>query len=73
MEDKKGVRRLEGIVEEVLPATKFRVRLNDTNEIVLAHLSGKMRLHYIKIILGDRVLVEMGPYDDKRGRIIRRL
>ena len=64
--------RVEGIVEEALPATTFRVRLENGKEI-LAHLSGKMRLYYIKIISGDRVIVELSSYDDKRGRIVRRL
>ena len=64
--------KMNGIVEEALPATNFRVRLEDGKEI-LAHLSGKMRRHYIKIIPGDRVIVEMTPYDEKRGRITRRL
>ena len=64
--------RVEGIVEEALPATTFRVRLENGKEI-LAHLSGKMRLYYIKILSGDRVIVELSGYDDKRGRIVRRL
>lgn len=61
----------EGIVTETLPATTFRVRLDEGNE-VLAHLSGKMRIHYIKVLPGDRVTVELSPYDDKRGRIVFR-
>ena len=64
--------KMNGIVEEALPATNFRVRLEDGKEI-LAYLSGKMRRHYIRIIPGDRVIVEMTPYDEKRGRITRRL
>ena len=64
--------RKEGRVIEALPAASFRVRLDDGKEI-LAHLSGKMRLYYIKIISGDRVIVELSSYDDKRGRIVRRL
>ena len=68
----KEMRRVQGRVEEALPATNFRVRL-DTGEAVLAHLSGKMRLHYIKILPGDKVIVELSPYDDQRGRIVRRL
>ncbi len=71
MADRKA-ERVYGRVEEALPATNFRVRLDDGRE-VLAHLSGKMRLHYIKILPGDRVIVELSPYDDKRGRIVRRL
>ena len=65
-------KRLEGRVYEALPATNFRVRLEDGNE-VLAHLSGKMRLHHIRILPGDRVIVELSPYDNLRGRIVRRL
>ena len=64
--------KVNGIVEEALPATNFRVRLEDGREM-LAYLSGKMRKNYIKIISGDRVIIEMTPYDEKRGRIIRRL
>ncbi len=67
----KNAKKADGRVEEALPATMFRVRL-DTGEEVLAHLSGKMRLYYIKIIPGDRVTVELGP-DGKRGRIVKRL
>ena len=68
----KGVLKVQGRVEEALPGTLFRVKLDDTREIVLAHLSGKMRLHYIRIIPGDRVLMEITPYDKTKGRIIRR-
>jgi translation initiation factor IF-1 len=67
-----NVIRKEGIVEEALPATTFRV-LVEGGERVLAHLSGKMRLHYIRITPGDRVLMEFTPYDTTRGRIVRRL
>ena len=63
---------MDGIVEEALPGAFFRVKSSDGKEI-LAHLSGKMRMHYIKILPGDRVIIEMTPYDDKRGRIVRRL
>lgn len=65
-------RRIEGRVVEALPATTFRVLLEGGQE-ARAYLSGKMRLHHIKILPGDRVVVEFGPYDDVRGRIIRRL
>ena len=63
--------RKEGVVEEALPAMTFRVRLGD-GEKVLAHLAGKMRLHRIRVLAGDRVLMEMSP-DGRRGRIVRRL
>lgn len=63
---------MDGIVEEALPGAFFRVKTSAGQEI-LAHLSGKMRMHYIKILPGDRVIVEMTPYDNKRGRVVRRL
>ncbi len=62
----------EGMVLESLPNTQFKVKLNDGRNI-LAHLSGKMRLHYIKVLVGDRVRVEMTPYDETKGRIVHRL
>lgn len=64
---------LEGTVEEPLKGALFRVRLDEDGREVLAHLSGKMRIHYIKVVLGDRVRVEFSPYDKNRGRIIERL
>lgn len=60
--------KMEGTVVEALPGTQFRVRLENGHE-VLAYLSGKMRKYYIRILLGDRVQVEMSPYDLTRGRI----
>lgn len=62
---------VDGIVKESLPNTLFRVELPDGN-IVLCHLSGKMRMHFIKILPGDKVRVEMTPYDKTKGRIIYR-
>jgi translation initiation factor IF-1 len=62
---------VEGLVIEALPGTQFRVRLDNGHE-VLAYLSGKMRKYYIRILLGDRVRVEMSPYDLTRGRIVYR-
>jgi len=58
-------------VVEALPNAMFRVQL-DTGHEVLAHISGKMRMYYIRILLGDRVLVELSPYDLTRGRIVYR-
>lgn len=69
--NKKDSIQLEGLVEESLPNAFFRVKL-DTGQVVLAHLSGKMRIHYIKILPGDKVVVELSPYDLSRGRIIFR-
>ncbi len=68
---KKGIQ-ITGIVEEVLPGLKYKVKLENTEHIVQAYLSGKMRIHYIKILPGDRVTVELSPYDMTRGRIIYR-
>lgn len=62
---------VEGMVIEALPGTQFKVRLDNGHE-VLAYLSGKMRKYYIRILLGDRVRVEMSPYDLSRGRIVYR-
>ena len=62
----------EGVVEEALPSTLFRVRLDEGQEI-LAHLAGKMRVHYIRVLPGDRVRVELTPYDPTKGRITHRL
>ena len=63
---------MEGTVEEALPNAMFRVKL-DTGHTILAHVSGRMRMHFIKILPGDRVKVELSPYDLTRGRIIFRL
>lgn len=62
----------EGVVLENLPNTLFKVRLDDGRDI-LGYLSGKMRMHYIKVLPGDRVRVEMTPYDETKGRIVHRL
>jgi len=62
---------VEGTIMEALPGTQFRVRL-DNDHVVLAYLSGRMRKYYIRILLGDRVRVEMSPYDLSRGRIVYR-
>ena len=61
----------EGVIKEAFPAASFRVELNDGRE-VLAHASGKMRRYHIRILLGDRVKVELSPYDEARGRIVYR-
>jgi translation initiation factor IF-1 len=63
---------VEGTVEEALPNAMFRVKL-DTGHEVLAHVSGKMRMHFIRILPGDRVKIELSPYDLTRGRIIFRM
>ena len=68
---KKDAIEVEGAVVEPLPNAMFRVEL-DNGHRVLAHISGKMRMHYIRILPGDRVLVELSPYDLTRGRIVYR-
>ncbi len=68
---KKDAIQLEGVVVESLPNATFRVQL-DNGHIVLAHISGKMRMHWIRILPGDRVTVELSPYDLSRGRIVYR-
>lgn len=67
----KKVLRYQGRVLEALPSAHFRVKLDEGKEII-AHLSGKLRIYRIKILPGDRVTVEMTPYDEKRGRIVYR-
>ena len=59
---------VEGLVTQALPSAMFKVELGNGHE-VLAHISGKMRKHYIKVLPGDRVLVELSPYDLTRGRL----
>lgn len=71
MADSKEKLITEGTVVEALPNTTFRVQLDNGHE-VLAYLSGKMRKYYIRVLLGDRVRVELSPYDLERGRIIYR-
>ena len=63
---------MEGRVQEILPNTMFRVLLDDVNTEVIGYLSGRMRTHNIKVLLGDRVAMEFSPYDLTRGRIVRR-
>ena len=62
---------VEGTVVEALPNTMFRVELTN-NHVILAHVSGKMRMHFIKILPGDRVTLEISPYDPPKGRIVYR-
>lgn len=68
---KQEVIQKEGVVTETLPNTTFKVKLKDGQD-VLAHLSGKMRLHRIRVLVGDEVVVEFSPYDELRGRIVFR-
>ena len=69
MMDKEDVIRVDGIVTEQLPNAMFKVELEGKRQI-MAHISGKMRMHYIKIIPGDRVSIELSPYDLTKGRIV---
>ncbi|PSO44256.1 MAG: translation initiation factor IF-1 [Parcubacteria group bacterium SW_4_49_11] len=70
-ESGKQVIEKEGTITEVLPNTMFRVETEDGIE-VLAHLSGKMRMYYIKVLPGDNVTLELSPYNMEKGRIVRR-
>lgn len=63
--------KLDGIVTETLPNAHFRVKLDNGHEL-LAHISGKMRMHFIKILVGDKVAIELSPYDLNKGRITYR-
>ncbi|MDD3959095.1 MAG: translation initiation factor IF-1 [Clostridiaceae bacterium] len=65
---KEDVIEVEGIVEDALPNAKFRVKL-ENGHIVMAHISGRLRQNYIKILTGDRVTLELSPYDLSKGRI----
>ncbi len=68
---KDDVFEVEGIVEEVLPSTTFKVKLTN-GHVITAHVSGKIRMHTIRILPGDKVTVEISPYDITRGRITYR-
>lgn len=72
MKKKEDVIAIDGVVEKALPNAMFQVRLMDGNHTILAHVSGKMRMHYIKLLPGDRVAVELSPYDLTKGRITSR-
>ncbi len=69
---KKETIEVEGVVTEALPNAMFRVELPNGHK-VLAHISGRLRVHYIRVLPGDRVLIELSPYDLTRGRITYRL
>ncbi|MEI7425724.1 MAG: translation initiation factor IF-1 [Candidatus Moraniibacteriota bacterium] len=72
MAQDKEIVKLEGVVVELLPNATFKVKLPNSHEI-FAYISGKMRVNYIRLIPGDRVLVEMSPYDLTKGRVVQRL
>ena len=71
--ESKEASRKEGVVNESLRNAVFKVRLDGEENDILAHLAGKLRLHHIKILPGDRVVIEQSPYDSSRGRIVYRL
>lgn len=68
----KDVIEAKGEIVEALPNAMFRVKLEENGHVILGHISGKMRMHFIKILPGDKVLVELSPYDLTKGRIIYR-
>lgn len=72
MASKDDVMTFTGVVEDVLPNTMFRVKLVDSDHLIIAYLGGKLRKNNIKILMGDNVEVEMSPYDLSKGRIIYR-
>ena len=71
MKKKEGVIIIDGVVEKALPNAMFQVKL-EGGHTILAHVSGKMRMHYIKLLPADKVAVELSPYDLTKGRIISR-
>ncbi|MDD5032584.1 MAG: translation initiation factor IF-1 [Candidatus Pacebacteria bacterium] len=68
---KEAIKTVDGTVTEALPNATFRVQLDNSEEVILAHLSGKMRMYRIKVLVGDKVKLEMSPYGE-RGRIVKR-
>ena len=72
MKKKGDVIILDGVVEKALPNAMFQVKIIEGGHVILAHVSGKMRMHYIKLLPGDKVAVELSPYDLTKGRIISR-
>jgi translation initiation factor IF-1 len=72
MKKKEDVIVMDGVVEKALPNAVFQVRLMEGEHTILAHVSGKMRMHYIKLLPGDKVSVELSPYDLTKGRITSR-
>lgn len=72
MKQKEDVIVMDGIVEKTLPNAMFNVKLIESGHMVLAHVSGKMRMYYIKLLPGDKVAVEISPYDLTKGRIVTR-
>lgn len=72
MAEKENIIKKDGHVIEALPNANFRVKLVEGDQEILAHLSGRMRMNHIRVLVGDRVVVEMSQYDNNRGRIVLR-
>jgi translation initiation factor IF-1 len=73
MSKKSELIELTGVVDEVLPNTTFRVKVDNVGQVVLCYIGGRLKQHKIKIILGDKVKIEMSPYDLTKGRITYRM
>lgn len=73
MSKKSELIELTGVVDEVLPNTTFRVKVDNVEQIVLCYIGGRLKQHKIKVILGDKVKIEMSPYDLTKGRITYRM
>lgn len=71
--DKQEKTQVEGVVVEALPNATFRVKLNNSDKIILCHLAGKMRMYRIRVLPGDKVKIEQTPYDEEKGRIVYRI
>jgi len=71
--DNQDKTQVEGVVTEALPNATFRVKLNNSDKIILCHLAGKMRMYRIRVLPGDKVKVEQTPYDEAKGRIVYRV
>lgn len=71
MKQKEDIVSVEGVVLEALPNAVFKIKI-EGDHVVLGHVSGKMRMNYIKILPGDKVIIELSPYDLTKGRIVRR-
>jgi translation initiation factor IF-1 len=71
--DNQDKTQVEGVVTEALPNATFRVKLNNSDKIILCHLAGKMRMYRIRVLPGDKVKIEQTPYDETKGRIVYRV
>lgn len=71
--DKQEKTQVEGVVVEALPNATFRVKLDNSDKIILCHLAGKMRMYRIRVLPGDKVKIEQTPYDEEKGRIVYRI